>query len=69
LRESFFEIAPGGESCNRIAIRKLLNDGEGALADGAGGTENGESFQGDIKIPWFLAEPISESAFNLTRTE
>jgi hypothetical protein len=25
----------------------LLDDGEGILADGAGGTENGKIFQGD----------------------
>jgi hypothetical protein len=29
----------------------LLDDGKGALADGAGGTENGESFQGVCIFP------------------
>ena len=44
LRGGFVEVAPGGERDNRVALRELLDDGKGALADGAGGTENGEFF-------------------------
>ena len=45
LREGFVDVAAGGERGDLIAVRKLLDDGEGALADGAGGTENGETLQ------------------------
>ena len=45
LREGFVDVAAGGQRGHGVALRKLLDDGEGALADGAGGTENGESFQ------------------------
>jgi hypothetical protein len=45
LRKGMVDVAPGGERGNREAVGKLLNDGEGALPDGAGGTEDGESFQ------------------------
>ena len=45
LREGFVDVAPGGQRGHLVALGKLLNDGEGALPDGAGGTENGESFQ------------------------
>jgi len=41
LGEGLVKIAPGGESGDLIAVRKLLDDGEGALADGACGTEDG----------------------------
>ena len=41
LREGLVEIAACGQRGHLIAVRKLLDDGEGALADGAGGTENG----------------------------
>jgi hypothetical protein len=44
LREGFVDVAPGGQRGDRVALGKLLDDGEGALADGAGGTENGEFF-------------------------
>ena len=50
LRKGFVEVAPGGQRGHLVAVRKLLDDGEGALADGAGGTENGESFQGIFLI-------------------
>jgi hypothetical protein len=39
------DVAAGGERGDSVALRKLLDDGEGALPDGAGGTEDGESFQ------------------------
>ncbi len=45
LRKSLVDVAAGGERSYGVALRKLLNDGEGALPDGTGGTENGESFQ------------------------
>ena len=45
LREGFVDVAAGGQRGDGVALRKLLNDGECALADGAGGTENGETFQ------------------------
>jgi hypothetical protein len=48
LRERFVQVAPGSQRGHLIAVGKLLNDGEGALADGAGGTENGESLQGKL---------------------
>ena len=41
LCEGLVEIAACGERGNLIAARKLLDDGEGALADGASGTEDG----------------------------
>ena len=41
LREGLVEIAACGKCGHLVAVRKLLDDGEGALADGAGGTENG----------------------------
>jgi hypothetical protein len=51
LLKGFVEIAPGGQRDDRVAVRKLLHDGEGALSDGAGGTENGEFFQDDFSFP------------------
>ena len=45
LCKGFVDVAPGGQRRDRIAVGKLLNYGEGALSDGAGGTEDGESFQ------------------------
>ena len=45
LGEGFVDIAAGGERRDRVAVGELFHDGEGALADGAGGTEDGESFQ------------------------
>ena len=41
LREGFVDVVSGGQRGYRVAVRKLLDDGKGALADGAGGTENG----------------------------
>ena len=43
------EVAPAGQRGHPVALRELLDDGECALTDGAGGTENGESLQ-DIEI-------------------
>ena len=45
LDEGFVDVAAGSQGGHRESLRKLLDDGQGALADGAGGTENGESFQ------------------------
>ena len=42
LRKGFVDVAAGGQRGDGVALGKLLDDGEGALADGAGGTENGE---------------------------
>ena len=49
LSESLVEVAPAGQRGHPVALRELLDDGECALTDGAGGTENGESLQ-DIEI-------------------
>ena len=49
LRKRFVDIAPSRQRRHLVALGKLLNNGEGALADGAGGTENGESFQRSAK--------------------
>jgi len=43
LRKGFVKVASGGQRSDRVAVRELLDDGEGALAYGAGGTEDGES--------------------------
>jgi len=45
LRVGFVNVAAGCERGDGIAIGKLLDDGKGASADGAGGTEDGETFQ------------------------
>ena len=45
-------VASGSERGDRVAVRELLDDGEGAGADGAGGTENGEIFH--RVILWFM---------------
>jgi hypothetical protein len=47
LREGFVDVAACGERGDGIPVGKLLDDREGALPDGAGGTENGETFQKD----------------------
>ena len=52
LGEGLVEVATGSERGHLIAVGELLNDGEGALADGAGGTENGESFQNSREVRW-----------------
>ncbi len=49
LREGLVDVAAGGEGGDGIALGELLDDGEGALADGAGGTEDGESFQSGLE--------------------
>jgi len=54
LREGLVYVAPRGQRGHRVALGKLLDDGEGALADGAGGTENGEFFQGACLFPRVL---------------
>jgi hypothetical protein len=46
LGEGLIEVAAGGERGYGIAVGELFDDGESALSDGAGGTENGELFQG-----------------------
>jgi hypothetical protein len=38
-------LRPAASAATLVTLGKLLDDGEGAFADGAGGTENGESFQ------------------------
>ena len=53
LRKGFVDVAAGGQRGDGVALRKLLNDGEGALSDGAGGTENGETFQKQLLAPSF----------------
>src|SRR5579875_3660167 len=45
LCEGFVEVAAGGESRHGKTLRELLDNGECGLADGAGRTENGKSFQ------------------------
>ena len=45
LRKGFLDVAPGRQGGDGVAVGKLLDDGEGALSDGAGGTENCDSFQ------------------------
>ena len=45
LREGLIDVASCGQRGHAVALGKLLDDGESALADGAGGAENGESFQ------------------------
>ena len=49
LRKRFVDIAPSRQRRHPVAILKLLNNGEGALPDRAGGTENGKSFQRSAK--------------------
>ncbi len=44
LHQGFVEVAASGQSGNRVSVRELLDDGEGALPNGAGGAEYGESF-------------------------
>jgi hypothetical protein len=62
LREGLFEITSGGQRGDRVSVRELFDDGEGTLANGAGGTENGEFFQGELDFPLALiiALPIAE---------
>jgi hypothetical protein len=45
LGESFVDIAAGSEGRDLVSIGKLLDDGKGALADGAGRSEDGKTFQ------------------------
>jgi hypothetical protein len=59
LGEGLIDIAAAGQRCHGIAIGKLLDDGEGALADGTGGTEDGETLQCSFQL----------SAFSLFRAE
>jgi hypothetical protein len=47
LCEGFVDVAACGERNDGVAIGKLLDDREGALPDGAGRTEDGETFQKD----------------------
>src|ERR1700722_18351749 len=49
LREGFVDVAAGRQRRYLVAIWKLLNNGEGALADRAGRAEDGESFQRSTK--------------------
>ena len=55
LRERDLEILSSRQSRYCVSLRKLLDNGKGALADRAGRTENGESFQ------WLK---VSESEMN-----
>jgi len=41
LGEGLVDIVAGGEGGDLVAVWELLDDGEGALSDGAGGTEDG----------------------------
>ena len=41
LRKGFVQVAPSSQRGHRVALWKLFNDGKCALADRAGGTENG----------------------------
>ncbi len=50
LGKGFVDVAAGSQRSHRVALGKLLNDGEGALADRASGAENSESFQGISSI-------------------
>jgi len=45
LRKGFVHIAASRKRGYLIALGELLNNGKGALADGAGGTENRKSLQ------------------------
>jgi hypothetical protein len=52
LLKGLVDIAAGRQRSDGVALRKLLNNGEGALSDGTCGTENGEMFQNSS---WLLA--------------
>src|SRR5258708_11906096 len=54
---SFFKVPAGSQRSYGVAIWKLLNDGERALSNGAGRTENGKSFQWLEIVPeWMIRQ-------------
>lgn len=67
LSESLVDVAAGGDGRYLVAIRKLLNDGQGALADGAGGTEDSEAFQRSAKSKKYnLDFALESSSYHLS---
>jgi hypothetical protein len=50
LSKRFVYVAACRQRGNGVALGKLLDNGEGALADGTGGPENGKSFQNSFQL-------------------